>query len=332
MNARITGKIERAQFVVEKLIYESLPNFPVTAACYVPNGIKERTPTVILVCGHWDAGKSQSTCQSVCIDLANNGFIVLAIDPLGQGERAQYFENGQRVVGSAVYEHIHGELQFFLQGASIARHFIWDVIRGIDYLETRPDVDASRIGLAGNSGDGTQTCPLMMSEPRLAAAMPCTFVMSLEIYFRTGQAQDSELRAAKSSQVTVDMPSAKTVFDLNLEYLNRESRTTLHELRVTIREALGINQAGDRNEPIHARTHIESVANGYRVERLFFFSAPDIVVTGLIIHPRGAKSDEPLTTTMLLLEDGTNDAIRERPRIESVLGTGWRRVLRTANS
>src|ERR1051326_1130120 len=192
LKARVISRTERPKFTVENLIYESLPNFPVTANCYVPKGLTRRTPAVVFVCGHWDAGRFQETYQSVCIDLANNGLIALAIDPVGQGERSQYFEHGQRVVGSSVFEHTHAGLQFTVQGASIARHFIWDVMRGIDYLEMRRDVDPDRIGITGNSGGGTQTSLLLMSDPRIAAAVPCTFIMTLESCMRTGQAQDAE--------------------------------------------------------------------------------------------------------------------------------------------
>ncbi|MCH8291942.1 prolyl oligopeptidase family serine peptidase, partial [Candidatus Poribacteria bacterium] len=194
MNVQCTGTLDRGDFTIEKLIYESLPEFYVTAALYVPKGIESPQPAVVFVHGHSDMGKSYPTYQAVCVDLANSGFVVLAVDPPGQGERFQYLdpETGERIIGGCTTEHTHAGLQFTLGGASIGRHFIWDVMRGLDYLETRPEVDAERIGLTGNSGGGTQACLLMMSEPRFAAAVPCTFVMTLESYMKTGQSQDSE--------------------------------------------------------------------------------------------------------------------------------------------
>lgn len=194
LNVQCTGSVDRGVFTIEKLIYESLPDFYVTAVLYVPKGIVSPQPAVVFVHGHSDLGKSYPTYQAVCIDLAANGFIVLAVDPPGQGERFQYFdsEKGERIIGGCTTEHTYAGLQFTLGGASIGRHFIWDVMRGIDYLETRPEVDPTRIGLTGNSGGGTQSCLLMMSEPRFAASVPCTFVMTLESYMKTGQAQDSE--------------------------------------------------------------------------------------------------------------------------------------------
>src|SRR5690606_29266799 len=95
-------------------------------------------------------------------------------------------------------EHTHAGFPFLLMGASVARHFVWDGIRAFDYLASRPDVDASRIGATGNSGGGTQTMYMMLAEPRLAAAVPCTFPTTLEAMQKSGQAQDMEQIVAKA--------------------------------------------------------------------------------------------------------------------------------------
>jgi dienelactone hydrolase len=194
LNAQCTGIVEGQGYVIEKLIYESLPGFHVTAALYVPGGLTTPAPAVIFVHGHWDLGKAAPEYQAVCIELVRQGFVVLAVDPPGQGERKQYYDpaSGELCIPHCTDEHTYSGLQFVLGGASLARHFIWDVIRGVDLLESRSEVDTARIGITGNSGGGTQTSFLMMAEPRLAAAVPCTFIMTLETYMNTGQPQDSE--------------------------------------------------------------------------------------------------------------------------------------------
>ncbi len=194
LNPQVTGTIEQATYTIEKLVYESLPNFYVTAALYVPKPLAAPAPAVVFVHGHSDLGKAYPEYQAVCIDLVNNGFVVLAADPPGQGERKQYYDptTGQLHIASCTDEHTHSGLQFVVAGASLARHFIWDVMRGVDYLETRGEVDATRIGVTGNSGGGTQASFLMMAEPRFTAAVPCTFIMTLATYMKTGQPQDSE--------------------------------------------------------------------------------------------------------------------------------------------
>ncbi|HVF09564.1 MAG TPA: prolyl oligopeptidase family serine peptidase [Abditibacteriaceae bacterium] len=426
LNARVTGVVEQEKYVIEKTIYESQPEFFVTAVRYVPKNLTEPAPAIVFVHGHADASKEHPPYQAVCIDLAHNGFIVFAIDPIGQGERSQYFEDGHRVYGSGGYEHTHAGLQFFPRGACIARHFIWDVMRGVDYLESRPDVDAQRIGITGSSGGGTQTCHLMMSEPRLAAAAPCTFVMTLESYMKTGQPQDCEqiirgcmadgpdhddfltalapkpvlvgaaaydffplegtqeavrrarriyalygqedklglaidqktheftpglrqavvnwfkqhlrgaapdfhtgqpdvlpqavLHATTSGQVLTDFPNSKTVFDLNRRELPPASpQISVHEQRTQVAEVLGVLQAGDRSAAIYPRVISDAISDGYRTEKIFFFSAPDVVVTAVMAHPRGAERDAVLPATLLLLENGTNDIPANRPLIESLL-------------
>ena len=194
LHAECTGRIERPGFTIEKILYQSQPEFHVTAALYVPEGLTAPAPAVLFVCGHSDAGKAYPVYQAVCVDLARNGFVVLAMDPPGQGERWQYWDPAmrRRLIGPCTAEHTHAGQQFTLAGASLARHFVWDAMRAIDYLGARPEVDAARIAVTGNSGGGTQTSFLMVCEPRLAAAAPCTFVMNLESYLHTGQPQDSE--------------------------------------------------------------------------------------------------------------------------------------------
>ncbi|HEO70278.1 MAG TPA: hypothetical protein ENN80_03380, partial [Candidatus Hydrogenedentes bacterium] len=133
--------------------------------------------------------------QRVCHDLAISGFVVLAIDPTGQGERVSHLDphTGAMAIPWGTAEHSHQGLQCILTGTSIARYFLFDAMRGLDYLASRTEVDASRLGVTGNSGGGTQTTLLCMAgEERIKAAVPCTYVTSREHYFVTGQAQDAE--------------------------------------------------------------------------------------------------------------------------------------------
>ena len=337
----------------------------------------------------------------------------------------------------ATTEHTYAGLQFTLGGASIGRHFIWDVMRGVDYLETRPEVDPTRIGLTGNSGGGTQSCLLMMSEPRFSASVPCTFVMTLESYMKTGQAQDSEqivpgcfangpdhddyitamapkpvlvgaaaydyfpiegaieavdragriyalygaedrvdiaiaptrheyssylreacvnwykrhfrgespnfvtgepetlpdeaLWATPNGQVLDLYPNSKTVFDLNRERLEVshisqfainhdavQDTCDVNRMRETITEVLGIPER--RDQKIYPRIVAENIVDGYRTEEIFFFSEPNIVVTGIFIHPLEGTVVEQ--TDLILFENGTNDNLDKREWLEERLASG----------
>src|SRR5690606_39822564 len=89
-------------------------------------------------------------------------------------------------------EHSHVGRQCLLTGTSIARYFVWDGIRALDYLLTRPDVDATRIGVAGNSGGGTQAAWLGVLEPRLAAINSSCYITSWKELWQGAGPQDME--------------------------------------------------------------------------------------------------------------------------------------------
>jgi cephalosporin-C deacetylase-like acetyl esterase len=194
LNVRITGTLERDGYRVEKLVYESLPGFHVTANVYVPTRGRAPYPAVLGVAGHTANGKASATYQRAWIGMVKRGMIVLAFDPPGQGERTQYYdpEIGRSLVGGSTTEHTMAGLQCLLTGSNFARYESWDGIRGVDYLLTRSDVDAKRLAVAGNSGGGTQSAYLAVLEPRLAAAAPSCYLTSWQqLWFKPGP-QDAE--------------------------------------------------------------------------------------------------------------------------------------------
>jgi cephalosporin-C deacetylase-like acetyl esterase len=193
LNARVTGTLEREGYRVEKLVYESIPNFFVTANVYVPAATGP-FPAVVGVAGHSDSGKAIATYQHVWISLAKRGFLVLAFDPPGQGERSEYFDpgTGKSKVGIGTREHMMAGLQCLLTGTTFARYEIADGVRAVDYLLTRSDVDPKRIAVAGNSGGGTQAAYLAVMEPRLAAAVTSCYITSWETLWDGPGPQDSE--------------------------------------------------------------------------------------------------------------------------------------------
>ncbi|MGH7997256.1 MAG: alpha/beta hydrolase family protein [Opitutaceae bacterium] len=194
LNAQVTGSVAGAGFAIETILFESRPRHYVTANLYLPEGRTGPAPGVLFLCGHHLAGKQAAEYQIVCQTLVRAGLVVLAQDPIGQGERLSYFEpeTGETRIPGCVLDHDHAGVQCRIAGDSLARYFVHDAMRGIDYLLTRGEVDPARIGVTGNSGGGTQTSLLMLADPRIAAAAPCTFIMSRDSYQRTGQAQDAE--------------------------------------------------------------------------------------------------------------------------------------------
>ncbi|MDX1933475.1 MAG: prolyl oligopeptidase family serine peptidase [Capsulimonadales bacterium] len=195
LNARIVGTVPGDGFRIEKVIFESRPQAYVTAHLYLPDGLSAPEAAVLFLCGHHREAKHHPEYQSVCQTLVRAGMIVLAQDPVGQGERLGYYdpETGIPTVNWGTTEHDHAGAQCLPLGDGLARYFLQDALRGLDYLASRPEVDPARIGITGNSGGGTQTSlVLLAAADRIAAAAPTTFIMDRESYQRTTGAQDAE--------------------------------------------------------------------------------------------------------------------------------------------
>ncbi|MCQ6560074.1 alpha/beta hydrolase [Paenibacillus mendelii] len=194
LNARTTNVVEGDGFRVEHVVFESRPGHIVTANLYMPVTREASCPAVLFLCGHDREAKHSERYHAVCSRLALTGLIVLAIDPLGQGERLSYLPQDGRVEDAiwGTQEHQHAGAQCLPLGQGLARYFVHDAIRAVDYLTERPEVDSARIGLTGNSGGGTQASMLMICDDRIAAAAPGTFIMNRQIYMHAGGVQDAE--------------------------------------------------------------------------------------------------------------------------------------------
>src|ERR1700682_631020 len=191
LNARITGRIEAEGYIIEKVIFESLPGFFVTANLYRPDQ-PGRYPAILLQSGHTQEGKAEP--QLLGANLALKGFVSLAFDPIGQGEREQTYDSqvDHPLAGWSVNEHIQSGAQAILVGESVARYFGWDAKSAIDYLVRRPHVDATRLGAAGCSGGGALTTFIGALDPRLKAVVPACYPNSYRLLFR-GPYYDSEM-------------------------------------------------------------------------------------------------------------------------------------------
>ncbi|MBN2852800.1 MAG: acetylxylan esterase [Clostridia bacterium] len=194
LHEKITGTIRLNGFSIEKIIFESRPENYVTCNLYLPDNLKKPTGAVLFLCGHSGDGKHYPSYQRVCQTMVKSGLIVLAMDPIGQGERSSYYdvEKEKSIIDPAVADHDYAGSQSLLLGHSIARYFIHDAMRAIDYLVRREEVDETKIGVTGSSGGGTQTCMMMICDQRIKAAVPTNFVMNRQSYLFAGGPQDAE--------------------------------------------------------------------------------------------------------------------------------------------
>ncbi|QDT91660.1 alpha/beta hydrolase family protein [Gimesia algae] len=175
LNPKTTGTIQQPGFTIEKILYESQPGFHVTANLYRPEGTGP-FPAILHPVGHSENGKAYESYQRVNRLLAQHGFIVLCFDPIGQGERKQILDETGTPRHRGSHEHQELGVAPILLGRSLGTYMLWDGVRGIDYLCSRPDVDPSRIGCTGNSGGGNLTSYLMAFDDRIVAAAPGCFM------------------------------------------------------------------------------------------------------------------------------------------------------------
>ncbi|MGI9075036.1 MAG: acetylxylan esterase [Bryobacteraceae bacterium] len=172
LNPKVTGIVERQSYRIEKIIFESQPEFFVTANLYVPKSGHGPFPAILAPVGHAREGKAYKSYQTLFQNLTRKGFAVLAWDPPGQGERLQYIDPATK---GSLYgptgEHDRFGWPALLVGSTTTQFEVWDGIRALDYLLGRPEIDAKRIGCCGHSGGGTQTMYLCALEPRIHAAV-----------------------------------------------------------------------------------------------------------------------------------------------------------------
>jgi dienelactone hydrolase len=176
-----TGQIEGDDYLIEKLAYESLPGYFVSALLYRPKKVTTPLPGVLSPCGHSATGKAADAYQILHVNLAKRGHVVLTYDPVGQGERSQFWdaERGRSRFGLGCGEHAVLGNPLYLLGANLARYRIWDGMRGLDYLTGREEVDAKRVGCVGVSGGGTLTAYLTALDPRITSAAICCHITTL---------------------------------------------------------------------------------------------------------------------------------------------------------
>ncbi len=171
LRARTLNSFDRPGYRFEKVVYESRPGLVIPANLYIPASGTPPYPGVLFQMGHSLNGKANEGYQKCCQGLARLGFVVLAFDPMGQGERTYYpAASGLTRFGSADTEHTYPGKQMLLVGDTATRLQVWDAVRSLDYLAQRPEVDPKRLGSTGQSGGGTLTMLLAAVDNRLTAA------------------------------------------------------------------------------------------------------------------------------------------------------------------
>jgi dienelactone hydrolase len=207
LKPQITGRLQGKGYRVEKIMLETRPAFHLTGNLYLPD-TPPPWPAVLVPCGHSHEGKAVGQYQLICMLLARHGMAALCYDPIGQGERYQMLDLAKErtVFDDAPHvkvphpnvrlmcttEHTMTGISSALIGANAAQFRIWDGMRVIDYLQSRKDIIADKIGCTGNSGGGTETAYLMALDDRILAAAPGCYLTTFRKLIETKGPQDGE--------------------------------------------------------------------------------------------------------------------------------------------
>ena len=171
----ILGTILRDGYAIDRLTFQSRPGVLVTANLYRPDPLVGRAPALLSVHGHWAWARMDPHVQPRCIALAKMGYVVLCVDAFGAGERAIE-------PGAGTY---HGALvgaSLWPTGTPLIGLQVYDNRRAVDYLISRPDVDATKLAITGASGGGNQTLYAGATDDRLAAVVPVCGIGTYESY------------------------------------------------------------------------------------------------------------------------------------------------------
>jgi dienelactone hydrolase len=208
-----------------------------------------RRPVVITLHG---TGGSKQNMLALCRKLAERGFIAVAIDGRYHGERKT--GKGQNDYNDAIVRAWRGsgEHPFFYDT-------VWDVMRLVDYLQTRDDVDARRIGLIGISKGGVETYLAAAADPRIAVAVPCIGVQSFHLALthndwqgRIGTIQNAFDAIARDAGVTKpDSAFVKNFYDRVVPGIYAEFDGPQMLRLIAPRPLLVINSDADNHTPLH---------------------------------------------------------------------------------
>ena len=253
LNAEVTAIIDKGDYRIEKIIYESMPGFYVTGCLYLPTKIVNKAPAILNVIGHDQESFRAPLYQTINTNLAKKGMIVFAIDPPGQGEHVQYYDSSIHFssIGYSVIEHCYFGNQGFLAGLSSARFFVWDGMRAIDYLISRKEVDASKIGVTGFSGGGTITSYIAAVDKRVSVSVPCSWSNATRRQLETKGGVDAEsvlMHSVKNGITFEDLLELRAPKPTLLTFTSRDNYLSFQGAREAFHEAKKSYEAFGKEE------------------------------------------------------------------------------------
>lgn len=169
LHASVTGTLDRGDYVVEKIHFQSVPGAYVIGNLYRPSKIEGRLPAVLYLCGH-SKGKVNPPYQANPRWFGQHGYVALVLDPIQLGESQGIHHGTYR----------EERWDWPSRGYTPAGTEVWNAMRALDYLETRPDVDKGRMGVTGLSGGGVISWCLGAADERVKVVVPVCQSGSIE--------------------------------------------------------------------------------------------------------------------------------------------------------
>jgi cephalosporin-C deacetylase-like acetyl esterase len=350
LNPVIHGRIERDDYTIDKVYFESLPGHYVCGSLYLPKKIEGKIPAVINPHGHWPNGRfmvandasikkdiaagaerfenaARSPLQARCVQLARMGCAAFFYDMLGYADSVQFSDASGKV------EHRHGPKDKGFVSAEAEHQLVgyfplqtWNSVRVLDFITSLPYIDASRIGCTGASGGGTQTMIIGGIDERVAASFPCVMVSTAMQGGCTCE-NTNHLRIGAGNidfaALTAPRPVGMTAADDWTKELETKGFPDLKNLYTM----LGIPDRVEAHFDIHfphnynhvSRTHMYAFFNKHLklklpvpvLERDFTFTAPEDLTVWDAQHPKPTGDKAGTAHEVAVVEWFKQDAAKQ---------------------
>jgi Acetyl xylan esterase (AXE1) len=166
---------------IECVTFATEPGSRVTASLYLPADAKGPVPGIVAACGH-GGSKSALAYQYAGQLYARLGFAYLVLDTIGEEERHVDGKMGTRAHDMYHFKTSEERRAFTRDKLKrlVIGKMVWDLLRGLDYLQTRPEVDPDRLGILGNSMGGTTSSCAAVVDQRIKAAVVSGWSMTTQ--------------------------------------------------------------------------------------------------------------------------------------------------------
>jgi len=300
LQANVTGVISGDGFRIEKVVYESRPNFYVTANLFLPTTGQGPYPAVLIACGHSRFGKAYEPYQRVAMLMAREGFVAMTYDPIGQGERILFavdnpnaglqhkLANVNSIILSAEqdYKDIRFTRKTFREVQAAYR-----LLGYADRIDMFAYDDKHSFSQPRREMATQWMRRWLLDDPKPNVTEPELETLPIEV-----------LQVTRSGQVLQEFPAALTIADLNQQLASRIQRQRrrrwdsldLDSARQEIRQTIRVPRAAampklevDRRGWVNRGT--------YRVEKLVLRRNGEVPVAALLFRSHIQQLARPFT-------------------------------------